>query len=130
VETQTAFVIDVPCVPDSLNKTLRKHWHSRGKEKHIWMNAMYLFSFEERRQLTHWAAAKTKMRVTVTFYHSRLFDDDNAHGAAKVIFDALRESGFIHDDRREFLEQVVDQQKCPHRQRHTVIEIEPAEPVR
>jgi hypothetical protein len=70
-----------------------------------------------------------KMRVVVTIHNSRAYDKDNAYGACKVIFDAMKILGLIFDDRPQFLEAEVKQEKCSRRGTmeyygpHTVIEI-------
>ena len=120
------FVIDVPSIPPGLNKVLRMHWATKSNMSKAWLSFMFLFPFEQRMKLHHWANAKCRMKITVTFHHSRMFDKDNLYGTAKVIFDAFKHAGYIHDDRPEFLLQDVHQKKCAHKARHTTIAIEPA----
>ncbi len=62
--------------------------------------------------------------MTITLYHSRLFDKDNSYGACKVIFDALKTNRLIVDDSPEWLEATVKQEKCKHKDRHTIIRVE------
>ena len=70
------------------------------------------------------AGRQANRRVTITLYHSRLFDKDNSYGACKVIFDALKAQGLIVDDSPEWLDAIVEQKKCKHKERHTVIQLE------
>lgn len=114
------FAMTIPDVPPSLNKTLRMHWSARQRLKNAWL---------------YWVKANipevhlkpvVKMKATVTFHHSRLYDKDNAYGACKVLVDAMRHCGFIVNDTAEWLELSVEQEKCPHKKRHTVIELEAA----
>lgn len=118
--------LDIPDVPLSLNRVLPMHWTARRKYKLNWLSYMYMWLPNDKRVLQGCHAERRKMRVTITLFHSRLFDRDNAFGACKVIFDALRDALLLYDDRPEFLESHVEQQKYPHRMRHTLIEIEPA----
>ena len=105
-------------LPPSLNKVLRMHWRKRKALLQAWM---WMVRIALGQPLV---ACQTKQRVTITLYHSRLFDKDNAYGACKVIFDALKAQGLIVDDSPEWLEASVKQEKCKHKERHTVIELE------
>lgn len=105
--------------PPSLNKVLRMHWAKKRGLLQAWrwmIRATFVGSI----------VCNGKRRVKITLHHSRLYDKDNAYGACKVIFDALKAEGFIVDDRKEWLEATVEQEKCPHKERHTIVEIEPA----
>lgn len=109
-------------VPPSLNKVLRMHWAAKRKLKkqwdaHVWENAFLGKSLELVRP-------GTKMRCAIVLHHARLYDKDNAYGACKVLVDSLKGFRLIFEDSAEWLELTVEQAKCPHKQRHTVIEIE------
>ena len=121
------FTVDIPGVPPSANETLRMHFGRRHRLKLDWMKYMYLFDPHARSVLRDWADAKVKLAVEITLHHARMYDKDNSYGACKVIFDALRDTGLIFDDKPKYLDQTVWQQKCPNRKRHTTIEIRPAE---
>lgn len=116
--------LEIPNVPPSLNKVLNMHWRTKRKLSDLWQVEVFCAvpSAELRKILTHDLRPK---RALVTLHHSRLFDRDNAYGACKVLFDALKRNGFIVDDAPEWLTQEVQQEKCSHRKRYTVIELEP-----
>ena len=105
-------------IPPSLNKVLRMHWTKRRKLLEAWM---WMIRVAWGHPLT---TCQIKRKVTITLHHSRLFDKDNAYGACKVIFDALKSQGLIVDDSPEWLEASVKQEKCKHKERHTVIQLE------
>lgn len=110
--------ITIPDCPPSLNKVLRMHWSSKRKLLNDWILLL-------RGACPRGAGlCNGRRNVKVTLHHSRLFDKDNSYGACKVIFDALKVDGFIVDDSRQWLEATVEQAQCPHKQRHTVIELE------
>jgi len=110
--------MQVSDVPPSLNKVLRMHWRKRQGLLHAWM---WMVRIALGHPLT---ACNGKRRVTITLHHSRLFDQDNSYGACKVIFDALKAQGLIVDDSPEWLDAHVEQKKCKHKERHTVIKLE------
>ena len=112
--------LTIPDVPPSLNKVLRMHWRVRKDlyvkwEELIRSAALPGKVFEEKR------------KVRITMFHSRFYDKDNAYGAVKPVVDALDWWSHIEDDNEAWLELTVEQVKCPHKQRHTVIEIETVE---
>jgi hypothetical protein len=114
-------------VPASLNRVMRWNHFRKTQERLMWQKAIYALLGRSRAgYLQGMACDKVRMKVTVTICNSRRYDDDNAHGACKIVFDAMRQIGLIWDDREEFLEQVVKQEKCPGKLKCTVIEIGPA----
>lgn len=116
--------LDIPDVPPSLNKVLNMHWRTKRKLQRDWAwLALAATNKQQRLELKYDLRPK---QATVTLHHSRFYDRDNAFGACKVLFDALKRNGFIVDDAPEWLKQEVFQQKCPHKKRHTVIEISEA----
>ena len=112
--------LEIKAIPPSLNKVLRMHWGAKRDLRDNWILLI--------RSALSGAYLKpiVKMRVKVTLHHSRLYDEDNAMGACKVIFDALKHWHLIYDDNPAFLEAHVEQVKCTHKQRKTVIELEAA----
>lgn len=111
--------MNIPDVPPSLNELLRMHWAKKIRLQAKWEGEIWV-AMPKRFD------AAEKMRVRITLYHSRFYDKDNAYGAVKPIVDSLRKLDLIRDDTAEHLELEVEQAKCPHKQRHTVIEIEAA----
>ncbi len=110
----------IPVCPPSLNVTSQMHWRAQRKLHDIWkllvrgaMPEMYL-------------KPVVKMRCLITLHHSRLYDKDNAYGAVKPVVDSLRHWNLIFNDTDEYLDLTVEQAICPHKQRHTVIELEAA----
>jgi hypothetical protein len=70
--------------------------------------------------------ADKKMRVKIVLYHSRVYDKDNAFGACKIVVDAIKHWKLIVDDSPDWMDLQVSQDICPHKRRHTVIELEEA----
>lgn len=117
-------------VPPSLNEYLRMNIYARNKLKYVWRGYVLAYVIRTGADREFWRKlreAKTKLKIEVTFHHSREFDKDNAYGAAKVLFDALKGQGVIFDDRSEFLEQIVTQQKSQRAKSFTRIIIERAD---
>lgn len=105
-------------VPPSLNMLMRLHWWNQHALRKKWALLV-------RCQLDgYYLKATVKVRVAVTLCHARLYDADNAVGACKVLVDALKDWRLIYDDTKEYLELVVKQEKCAHKRRHTLVEIE------
>jgi hypothetical protein len=111
--------LDIPDIPPSLNKVLNMHWRAKRKLAEKWGWEVKIAKGQQRIQLG-------RNKVLITLWHSRFYDRDNAFGACKVLVDALRYMNIIVDDTREWLELDVMQAKCPHRERHTTIVIQPA----
>jgi hypothetical protein len=110
--------LSIPDVPPSLNKTTRQNGFANWRLKNKWV----LFV---RSQLNgSYLKPVVRMRCMVTLHHSRMYDKDNAYGACKPLIDALKHWKLIFDDTAEYLELSVEQSKCPHKQRHTEIELE------
>jgi hypothetical protein len=127
-----SYKIEVPDVPPSLNKVLRMHWAKKRDLRDVWNLTLGYGCWAGRqgvlnkKTLQGMVRDMTKMRVTVTLYNARQYDKDNAYGACKIIFDALKTNGLIVDDRAEFLEASVEQVKSTRKGKKTVIEIGPA----
>jgi hypothetical protein len=114
-------------VPTSLNRVIRWNVHRKKREREMWEKAIaVLLGRRAISDLRLKSLKETRMRVAVTICNPRRYDDDNAHGACKVVFDAIRNLGLVRDDREEFMEQVVKQEHSTIRSRATVIEISEA----
>jgi hypothetical protein len=112
--------LEVLAVPPSLNKVSRMHWRQQRDLHGVWKLLV-------RSQMPGiFLQPIVRMRVKITLFHSRFYDKDNAYGAVKPIVDGLRHWKLIFDDTAEYLDLSVEQQKCPHKRRHTVIELEAA----
>jgi hypothetical protein len=90
-------------------KQLRKSW--------AW-NIWALLHPQDRRRDT----PDCKLRVTITIYHKRFYDDDNAISGLKPILDSLVALGIIKDDSPEWIELHVVQVKS--RENQTTISVE------
>jgi hypothetical protein len=112
--------LEIPDVPPSLNKTLNMHWRTRTELGNTWK------ALVRSRIIPLPINISQRKRVTITLHHSRFYDKDNAYGAVKVLVDALKACNLIWDDSALYLDLSVEQQKCSHERRHTVIEIEAA----
>lgn len=112
--------LDLKAIPPSLNKTQRMNRWALTDLKEFWRALVRTQIIPTPMNVSQ------KKRVKVTLHHSRLYDRDNSYGAVKVLVDALRAWNLIWDDSAKFLDLTVEQEKCPHKQRHTVVEIEAA----
>lgn len=110
--------ITIPDCPPSLNKVLRMHWANKRKLNTRWQALVWALIPHKGNR---WE--QKRKRVVLTLHHSRFYDKDNAYGACKVVVDAMRHCGFIVNDTAEWLDLSVEQEKCSHKTRHTVIEI-------
>jgi hypothetical protein len=115
-------------VPASLNEVLRMSHHEKKRERSMWEESIYIvLGYGGAKFLRSLADQKIRLQVTITIHNSRQYDKDNMYGACKIVFDAIKNLGLIYDDRKEFLYAHVEQEKCARKQKHTVIEIGPAE---
>lgn len=112
--------IEIPAVPPSPNRVLGKHWSSKSGTKNEWI--MWV---RAKRPEVHLKPV-VKMRLRAILAHSRPYDPDNAVAAMKPVIDALKHWRLIFDDSPQYLELTVEQVKCKHKDRHTVLELEPA----
>ena len=120
-----SYRIVIPGVPASLNEVLRMSHHEKKRVRETWFNTIFvLLGREPVSRLRCDAKGCIKMRVTITIHNSRQYDKDNMYGACKIVIDAIKNLGLIHDDRPEFLDAQVRQEKCPRKLKHTVIELE------
>lgn len=104
-------------VPPSPNQVLGRHWRTKAGVKNKWIMLI------RSQILPSWKAWKRKERVKITLCHSRFYDKDNAYAACKPVLDAMKQWNLIWDDRPQYLDLAVEQEKCPHKQRHTIIEM-------
>ena len=111
--------LTIPDVPPSPNRVLGKHWRTKNGEKNKWVllvRSVYLPAHVE----------DVKRSVVITLCHSRMYDKDNAYASVKPLVDSLKYWNLIVDDTSKWLVLKVQQEKCPHKQRHTTIQIGPA----
>lgn len=111
--------LDIPDVPPSPNRLRGKHWGVKKQLGDYWSSLV-------RAEILPQKCPVRKRKAVVVLHHSRLYDKDNAYASVKPVVDALTRWGLIVDDSKEWLDLEVQQAKCLHKQRHTVIEIEPA----
>jgi hypothetical protein len=113
-------ILTIPAVPPTLNRVLRMDLRDKRDLLSLWVLEIRAAMGEPKK------VPQCKMRVVVTIHNSRAYDKDNAYGACKVIFDAMKILGLIFDDREQFLDAEVLQEKSSRTERHTVIEISEA----
>jgi hypothetical protein len=109
-------ILTIPSVPPSLNRT-RVHWSKLHRLKNEWIQLL-------RSVYVPNGKATTKKKVTITLHHSREYDRDNLFGSVKPLVDAMRTWDILVNDTSEWLDLEVKQAKCPHKQRHTTIQVE------
>src|SRR5690242_7175925 len=85
--------LDIPDVPPSLNVLMRLHWRNQYALRKKW-NLLVRSQMNGNNHLR----GMVKVRVNVTLYHARPYDQDNAVGACKVLVDALKDWRLIFDD--------------------------------
>jgi len=120
--------IDVPGIPPSPNVTRRRafsYFVYRDLRKR-WVRDIFAKTDPRDRRLLIEAAQVQKMRVRLTIFHSRDFDEDNLQACQKPVLDAMRELGYLKDDSRKWLQlERALQVRCTRAEAHTLIEIEP-----
>ena len=114
------FPVTVDWVPPSLNLMLRMNrWNRAGLRQ---LAGQYLVAAGLPRQQS---PTNHRVKVTIQMYRKRPMDRDNAAGALKVLFDALKEFGYMRDDSEEWdlivLPVIVDRKRA-----RSEITIEPA----
>ncbi len=104
----------------SLNVTDRQHWAAKKKERNHW--ASLILGKIRQHDIQK---ATGKRRLTITRVNTRLLDNDNLYGGAKGLVDELRLFGLVIDDKPEFCELIVQQEKCANGlSPHTVVCLE------
>ncbi len=99
-------------VPESLNKSLRKHWAARKKDKETW-SWMIIVALK---QIKQYPVIKTleNVRLIITQYRHRFLDKDNLYGSCKGIIDCLKVRkgiGLIRDDDDEHCKLTIEQKQ-------------------
>jgi Holliday junction resolvase RusA-like endonuclease len=118
-----SYKLTIPRIPCSPNALLGKHWSAKRKEKEDWQLQIFV-AINDMLGIAK-IKAKGKMRVTITLYNARQYDRDNCWGSVKPILDAMVALGLLVDDRAEFCELEVRQEKSSRKDKRTVIEVEP-----
>ncbi len=103
-------------VPPSPNRVLGKHWSTKAGEKDKWILLVRSLILPGRAQ-------QERKQVLITLCHSRRYDVDNAYAAVKPLVDALKHWNIIWDDSPKWIDLMIGQEQCPHKKRHTIIEV-------
>lgn len=106
----------LPDIPISPNRLRGVHWAKKKRIADYWKSLI-------RSVIVPNGRCSVRMQVRITFHHAREYDQDNSYAAVKPVVDALKHWGLIRDDSSEWLVLDVQQAHCPHKQRHTEIEI-------
>jgi Holliday junction resolvase RusA-like endonuclease len=94
-------------------KKLRDSWHQA---------IFYMSTVDDRKFL----AGLGRVKIEITVHNAREYDPDNLYGSLKPILDALKLSGFIRDDSREWIQlEPVKFHKMPAKLKQTEISINP-----
>lgn len=120
LETGEAVKLTITDVPPSPNKVLGKHWSTKAGEKDKWVLLV------RSKIVPCVIRSPERKQVLITLCHSRRYDADNAYAAVKPLVDALKHWNLIWDDSAKWIDLMVVQEKCPHKQRHTIVELEAA----
>lgn len=118
--------ITVPMAPPSPNE-LRRKYRSPFAYKRLreaWEHALAYAVPSAAEQFALRRMAAYKVRVKVTVFHSKLYDQDNLTGSLKPVLDALKNIRFLKDDSPEWLELLpVEQYHAKRSQEETVIDL-------
>lgn len=119
--------LEVRAVPPSPNELRRKfrNPHAYKKLRGAWEWALLgSLGPHHRQALILLAKTAPKLRVQITFHHSREFDPDNLGGTQKIILDALTNIHFLAGDSAKEIELLpAAQVKCMRKDQKTVIKI-------
>jgi len=124
-------LISIPNAPPSPNELRRKyrHPHAYRKLRQQWEHDLFygVSCSRHRQELIAQAAASPRMRVAITIFHPRVFDQDNLVGSLKPILDALRNLGFIVNDSIDKLE-LMEPTQVKSKEKKTLVAISPIAP--
>lgn len=118
----------LPGIPPSANVLKRKYRnpHAYADLRNMWQRTLWAFiQGSDRQWLLAMADLKKKMRVDVTFAHTKMDDPDNLPGRCKVLLDGLVRNGFLANDDPAHIELHVMQIKI--RQNETTLVISEAQ---
>ena len=115
------FPVSIDWVPPSLNLLLRMSRWGRARLRQL--AGMHLVAAGLRKQQS---PTNHRVKVTIQMYRKRPMDRDNAMGALKVLFDALKEFGYMRDDSEERADLIVLPVMVDRKRARTEITIEPA----
>jgi hypothetical protein len=103
--------IHIPLEVQSQNVTDRMHWRVRHKTQAMWLMTI-CNTLRTKCGITGEMKPPTqRMAVTITAYRKRLITDHaNLVGGAKMVCDAIRDAGLIHDDADEWAAFAYSQQ--------------------
>lgn len=110
------FTINVPMIPPSPNAIKRQYrnHHAYKKLRSTWENSLFIAtgSAALAREIRTAATLTRKMNVTITVMHKGSYDPDNLTGSVKVVLDAMRNIGFLRNDRAKDIELHVNQDRA------------------
>lgn len=121
--------ITIPMVPPSPNELRRKYRNpfAYKRLREAWENSIAYGVDNGREKQFLEVQGRGRVRVKITVFNSRMYDQDNLTGSIKPILDALKNIHFLKDDNAEWLELLpVQQYHAKRQQEQTVIEIEGA----
>ena len=115
------FPVSIPWVPPSLNLMLRMNrWNRAGLRQLAGQHLVAAGLPRQQYPTNH------RVRVTIQMYRKRPMDRDNAAGALKVLFDALKDFGYMRDDSEEWADLIVLPVIVDRKRARTEITIESA----
>lgn len=93
----------VPPSPNDLRRKYRNRFAYRDLRL-LWENHLYhAISGRERNELIDFALGH-RMEFSMIQYRAKELDPDNLTGSLKPVLDALKNVGFIHDDKKQWIE--------------------------
>lgn len=97
-----SMILNIRALPPSPNVVRRKyknpHDYKRLREEWERMLAYAVGSAQERDRWRRTANGGAQVRLDARLYHKKLYDPDNLIGSLKLVIDALRNIGYIHND--------------------------------
>lgn len=108
--------ITVPRSTESNNELKRKYrnQHVYRKLRESWQRDIYILTKKQDvRDLRAHVDLQTRVKVSIHTLRSKLLDRDNLFGGIKPCLDAIKNLGFIVDDREEFCLLDVTQERNP-----------------
>lgn len=112
--------IEVPEVAPSLNRLMRMHWATRRALRKKWEWVVWYEAYRVQGAAAIRYDGRVSVRIVRRSHH--VLDEDNLHGAAKLILDALKSAKVIQDDSPAHITLTCEQEKGPAR---TVIQVTP-----
>lgn len=123
------FTLEIPMIPPSPNEIKRKYRHPKVymNLRKTWEQSIFIStgSASRAQEIKQIAQETPCMIVRIRIHHRGSYDPDNLTGSVKVILDAMRNIGFLRNDRAKDIQ--LDVQQFANSLGHTTISMAPSE---